>query len=59
MARSADLPSMRDCLNGLEESSNFSVGVIQANLADGMVSLTRIGLENQMVYACHCTTDFH
>ena len=49
MARSADWPSMCNCLNGLEESSNFCVGVLQANLANKTVSITWIGLESQML----------
>ena len=49
LAWSADWPSMRDCLNGLEESSNFSLGVLQANLANRMVCITQIGLKSQML----------
>ena len=40
---------MHDCLNGLEESSNFSAGVLQVNLAIRTVSITRIDLESQIL----------
>ena len=49
MARSTDLPSMCHCSNGLEESSNVSIGVLQPNLANRTVFLTQIGLESQML----------
>ena len=39
LARSADQPNVRDCLSQLEESSNFSAGVLQANLANKMISI--------------------
>ena len=40
---------MRDCLNRLEESKNFSAGALQANLADKMISIAGRGLESQML----------
>ena len=40
---------MRDCLNQLEESRNFSAGALQANLANKTISIAGRGLESQML----------
>ena len=50
LAQSADWPSMHDCLNRLEESSNFSAGVVQANFANKTISIAGRGLESQMLW---------
>ena len=38
---------MRDCLNRLEESRNFSAGVLQADPVNKMIPITGRGLESQ------------
>ena len=42
---------MRDRLNRLEESRNFSAGVLQVDLANKTISIVGRGLESQMLFA--------
>ena len=50
LTTSADWPSMCDCFNQLENSSNYSAGVLQTNVAKNMSSNAGRVVKNQMLY---------
>ena len=41
---------MCDCFNQLEESSNYSAGLLQTHIAKNMSSISERGVESQMLY---------
>ena len=47
---SAGCSSKRDCFNRLEASSNYSVSVLQTNVAKNTISIAGRGIESQMLY---------
>ena len=47
---SAGWLSMRNCFNRLEDSGNYSAGVLQTNVAKNMSSIAGRGIKSQMLY---------
>ena len=47
---SAGWPSMRNCFNWLEDSSNYSISVLQTNVSKNTSSIAGRGIKSQMLY---------
>ena len=41
---------MRDCLNHLEDSSNYSAGVLQTNVTKNTSSIAGMGIKSEKLY---------